>query len=482
MMNRLRRIIRRRKDRGQSLVEIALFLPILIIVLAGLVEVSNLLVTQNRVTTASRIAAGFGAANFSESNWAELDAGSCVGGTACAMGTVAINTVTETLDLSPEVWDVWSINATFDDAGDAFELFTHTHAYGIYDVISEVEWTQIISDVQADMITDLKDGSADTENLSVVASIAYHDIGTILGIPLWQWSGLQTIRGLTVMRVDEIPAFIGCPILPIAIRMDQWSVYPTNWEEMGGGSLLNDPGDPILQFPSEDMWEYPSGNGGDPPAPVYSQLITPATTVVTDEFPRNVPGVRLQNANAGYIYWARDLNTDPSGNFGWLSWQNDPDANALGVSLTAPGDFVDPDPDDGNVQGYKGSHMDLGTGADCPFTDTGNEDGHLAIMEWVANAPGNMNANVVNTAMQFYVDNNTPVFLIVFDYTNQGDGPIDPETGNPVCEENPGSNVLFHVIEFAKVRLIGYQYGGNDKWIVFEFLGWGLECNAPETS
>ena len=51
----------RSQARGQSLVEAALFFPILIFILAGLVEVSNLLMTQNRVTTSSRMAAGFGA-------------------------------------------------------------------------------------------------------------------------------------------------------------------------------------------------------------------------------------------------------------------------------------------------------------------------------------------------------------------------------------------------------------------------------------
>jgi hypothetical protein len=87
-----------------------------------------------------------------------------------------------------------------------------------------------------------------------------------------------------------------------------------------------------------------------------------------------------------------------------------------------------------------------------------------------------MNANIVNTALEFYVDTGTPMFLIVFDYTNQGDGP------EGLCSDNPGSNVSFHVLDFAKVRLIGYQFGGNDKWIVYEFLGWGIQCNAPDPS
>ncbi len=478
-------IVRRWRDHGQSLVEVALFLPILIFILAGVVEVSNLLVTQNRVTTSSRIAAGFGATNFNPDEWAEVDPGTlaCLSGTACAMGEVAINTVTETLDLSPELWDVWSIFAEFDNVGTGFNVFTYTHAYGSFDVISQIEWSQIITDVKSDMLTDLQGASAGTANLGVVAAIAYHDIGTILGLPVWQWTGLQTIRGMTVMRVDEKPPFMGCPIMPISIRIDQFSIYPTNWEEMDGKALSGQ--DPLRMkfFPPEDAWEYPDGKLTNPPAPTYTQTVTATgkSVVNSQNFIRNVPGVTLGFARPGYLYWARDIQNDEglSGNMGWLSWQDEPPASALGESLTYPGDFVDPDPYDGDVQGYRGGRMDLGSGADCPGPLTGNGDGHLAIGEWVANAPGNMNANSINAALQWHVDEDIPMFLIVYDYTNQGEGPQDEPDS---CDENAGESISFHVLDFAKVNLVGYQYTGLERWIVFEFLGWGLQCNAPDYS
>jgi hypothetical protein len=468
------RKLRRREHRGQSLVEVALFLPILLFIMAGLVEVSNLLVTQNRVTTASRISAGFGATNFNEDNWADVDPVTleCLDGTACDMGRVAINTVTETLNLSPELWDVWSINARFDSTGAGFNFFTHTHSYGNFDVIGQLEWSQAITEVQNSMIADLKEGGANTQNLAVVATAAFHDINSILGIPIWQWTGLKTIQGLTVMRVDEKPAFLGCPILPIAIRLDQFSIYPTNWTELGGPNLASAsyPFAPVDLFPAPGDWQYP-----DPP-PTYDQLgsVTGATTSVSpNAFYRNIPGTRLSNAKPGHLYWARDLNSDPSGNFGWLSWQDESNSEALGTSLNWPGDFVDPDPDDNIPQGYKGSAMDMGTTADCPWADSGDGNGHLAIGEWAANAPGNMNANSVKSAMEFYVDTGTPAFLIIYEFTNQAVG------GVPECTDNPGSNVHFKVHEFAKVRLVGYRYQSNEKWILFEFEGWGLECNIP---
>jgi hypothetical protein len=90
-----------------------------------------------------------------------------------------------------------------------------------------------------------------------------------------------------------------------------------------------------------------------------------------------------------------------------------------------------------------------------------------------------MNANEINTALQWHVDGDVPMFLIVYDYTNQGEGP--PEEPD-FCDENSGESISFHVLDFAKVDLLGYQYTGKERWIVFEFLGWGLQCNAPDYS
>ncbi len=85
MLNRWIKLRAIGREKGQSLVETAIFFPILIFILAGAVEVGNLLNTQNKVTTAARSAAGFGAANYDRDDW---------DGTASAMGQVALNTVT----------------------------------------------------------------------------------------------------------------------------------------------------------------------------------------------------------------------------------------------------------------------------------------------------------------------------------------------------------------------------------------------------
>ena len=52
-------------------------------------------------------------------------------------------------------------------------------------------------------------------DIEVVASVPYHNLDTILGIPIWQWTGFRTIRGLTVMRIGERAVNTGCPLIPI---------------------------------------------------------------------------------------------------------------------------------------------------------------------------------------------------------------------------------------------------------------------------
>ena len=103
------------KQRGQSLVEVAITAPILLVILFGLIEVAQLAVTQNRINTAARNSARF-AAN---------------GGEDAGIRLVALNTVTETLDLNSGVWDIWSIRASVDETGSIpADGFKFEHIYG----------------------------------------------------------------------------------------------------------------------------------------------------------------------------------------------------------------------------------------------------------------------------------------------------------------------------------------------------------------
>lgn len=435
-----------KSEYGQSLLEVAIFLPILIFILAGAVEVANLLNTQNKVTTAARSAAGFGSANYDRDDWT---------GTAMAMGQVAMNTVTETLDLDDSLWDVWSIQAVTNANGDGFDTFVATHAYGLNNVISAADWPTLEAQIQTDMLSELQSiGVENAADLEVVASVAYHNIDTILGLPIWQWTGLQTIRGLTVMRVSEMPPYIGCPLLPISVRLNQYSAYPTNWTPDLQINKTIYPADSVLIFPDGNgphAFEYPN------PAPVYmNQASAPALR--SSSFQRNWPGVPLRDAATGYIYLAREEG--PSGSFGWLSWRPPSSAENLRDSLTYPGNYLDP------VAGYPGSAADTGTTADPPYDETGDGDGTLEIHEWVENSTGNISS--AEGIIRGYINSGTPVTIIMTDQTNG----------------QTGENANYRVAGFVIARILGYSFQGSgaEKWILFEFIDWGKVCVSDDAT
>lgn len=420
------------RNKGQSLVETALFLPILLVLLAGLVEVSNLLVTQNRVTTASRVATGFGAANFSGDDWSNPDLW------ATSIANVAMNNVTNTLELDEELWDIWVVKATLNDAGNSYVQWNAQHAYGQNNVVTAEQWTTRETQIQDDVLEALN--NSDT-GLEIVATVAYHDRQSLLGLNAFNFGPLTEVRGLNVMRVDERAPFASCPLIPIAVRFDQFSAYPTNWD---GGQFNPDlyPNDPINKFPTS--YEFPS------PKPVYVNNVS-APNLQTNTFKQNVPGVPLQHAKPGYIYWAREQ--EGPGGFGWLSWDLSNSAPDLKRSIW-PGDFL---------ERYPGGPADNGsidTGGNGP---SGDGDGVLEVGEWLSVPPGNM--RTARTELHKYFKDGkpeTPVILLVYDQTN-GRG---------------GSNAAYRIAGFVKVWIVGFQFTGNPKFMSIEFIEWADECQA----
>ena len=484
-MNKFRSLIKRDLAFGQSLVEVALFMPIFLFMLAGLAEVGNLLITQNRVTTASRMSAGFGASNYDKNNFTVT--------TAIDMGIVAINTVTETMDLSPDMWDIWSIRAKTNSPSSLadldFDFFETVHAYGNNQVIAEALWNDTLKQqIQDKMLADLKSWPSGSTDLEVVASAPFNKVETILGLPIWQWSGFKNLQAMTVMRVNQLNQMTGCPVLPITIRLNQFSIYPWNWDR-GPEEDLNKlgekhPNDPVDLFPigsGPGGWEYPQK-----PEPVYKDLEvikTDSVTTVPDEnygyqYQLNIPGVSLQkaiadiDAAAGNIYWAREQGVD--GNFGWLRWDKKGSAS-LKTSLTYPGDFITEYPDSDADEDNTGDPLPEGV-------KSGDGDDILELGEWLQNETGNVAA--AQGIIEGYVKSGLPVVIIVYGTTN----------ADLLSEEQKvtGDNALFQIYDFIKVRLLGFSFQGGQgqgkdpgsgesaKWILFQFLTSEVTCGETE--
>lgn len=411
-------------QRGQSLVEVALFFPIFIILLAGLVEVSQLLITQNRVSSAARAGARF-ASN---------------GGEDVGILNVVLNTVTQTLDMDENVWDVWVIRGAVDENGTGIIDWEFTHEYGISNTVRSTSIDPI--DIQARILAELQQDEnkvtdvALAQNLKFVATYVIHDVESILGLDaLPQYGGVMSREALSVMRITAEGNAVtnGCDAFPIAVHKGIRSVTPP-----GTGTAFD--------YPNANDFTYPGSN-----RPTYQ------------EFFNNVPDQDLPSAQPGYVY--KIYNGSGQGNFGWLTWNQalPSNANTLTDSLNWPGNSTDYN--DYNIGGNTGPidgwndpdpvYIPLGYIEPGDVTDQSLHEG-----DFVAGDNGISNSINVRNALNEHIDLERTLRVIVW----------DTATAN-------GNNAVYHIDPlqgFAVFRLIGYNLSQN--WILAEFVRWDDSC------
>jgi hypothetical protein len=427
-MDKIKRVLGHRGSLGQSLTETALFLPILLILLAGVVEISSMLNTQNRVATAARVGTSFGQTNYVASDWI---------GTAQSMGLASMNAITETLDVDSERWDVWSIYAKTNPQGTNFTAFTATHVYGDQNLVSAAEWEFMQLNIRSEILANLQStGINSAKDVEVLSTVSYYGLQSMLGLPVWEWAGYERLRGLTVMRLDKPAPYAGCPLLPILVHYEQYSAYPTNW-------YAGEPDPNAKRFP--DVGEF---QGSGYTKPIY-QDDNGQPPLNTATFKQNVPGVHLRHARPGYLYFGRE-DAGPGG-FGFLAW-TDANAPALRNSLFPfPGDFVTK---------YPGSEMDRNVNPP-PGVTYGNDNKRLEVGEWVRASTGNMNA-VSDLVISTYITNGRPSILLLYD--NQ---------------LGTGDNLRYRVAGFVVAKILGISFTSSDKYLAFEFVSFASECEAP---
>lgn len=409
-------------QRGQSLVEVALFLPILVIILAGVIEVSNLVITQNRVSTAARIASRF-AAN---------------GGEDEGMWVVALNSVTQTLEMNETDWDIWSVRGTVASNGTTFSDWKFEHIYGIsntlqYNVISE---TEIMQEVMTQLRVNEDGGNVTTGQMAgmqVVGAVVLHDVHSILGLDvLPNLVGMNTIRGLNVMRkvgLANLEPTDGCDAFPIAIEEGIRSVN----------------GPPNNSVPNS----YPAANQfQNTNPPVYY------------DFPYHVDDRPLLEAQEGYVYYIQD--GFGAGNFGWLNWNEALQASAqtLEGALVWPGNSKDYTPITGGNPLPGWSFRFRGYAEYGDPTDT-----TLNVGDRVQGSTGISASNGIKTVLSGHIDGNRILRLIIWRHETGGYG-------------NSGNNGWYRIVRFGLFRLHGYKLNnsGPGSWILAEFIRWDESC------
>lgn len=396
-----------KKQIGQSLVEVALFLPIFVILLAGIVEISQLVITQNRISNAARVATRFG------SN----------GGEDPGMVTVALNSITQTLNTDEARWDMWAIRGVVAPDGSSFTEWTFDHIYGISQTVlySDVNETAIQQKVLQDLQTNEQGvvNNAIAGDLRIVGAYILHDVDSIIGLDAFPaLAEVSSARALNVMRVTGLNQVQtnGCSAFPIIVDENIRSV--------------TDPNDGIPQatdFPDASAFTYPSS----PPQYNY--------------FTNHVDDIPLLNAKEGYLYLLKS-GAPGTGSFGWLRWNTlytQPNSPALAASLTWPGNS--------NDYPYNGYYE-----PDDP-TDTS-----MNVDDWVATSTGVMNSNDVRTQLEAHIAQERTLRVLIWKTTNG----------------QSGVNLQYQISGFAIFRFHGYRgsSGQGGPWILGEFIRMDTSC------
>ena len=436
---------RNNREWGQSLVETALLLPILLIIIAGLVEISNLIVAQNKTSTAARIGARFGAN----------------GGEPEGIRIAALNSVTQTLELNEEMWDMWVFEGTLNSLGTAFTSGTWNweHVYGLGQTEGYSDVNEIA--VQQEILTDLRsEGDQNAIGVKIVGVMIRHDVETILGLENYI-QGLNSVRGFAVMEVApvmELNQLEGCDAFPLIIEYGQRSIT----EDIYNGIRTQD-------------WDYPRNND----IPVFAT-----------DFPGHVPDIPVSEAMEGSVYLfesqqsASASGCPPGGckvyelgglntNFDFVAWNvhnaYEPDSwnnrQEAENSITWPGNSGSTDPAVAYIDPVIGPSSQNGMHAYDPITGAYDT---VSQAKWNANF-GNFKQYINET-----IDYGRTLRFLTWD-RDFPDGTSTVLTPDVLMENSEGA---YKIRSFVLGRIIGYKLSGSDNWIMIEMLRADTSCGG----
>lgn len=419
------------KQNGQSLVELALFLPLVITMVVGVAEISQYLIITNRVSTASNMGARF-ASN---------------GGENQGIASTSLGAVTQTLEIETNRWDIWAIRGRINVSGTAIEddswEFEHVYGDELTQSFGDVDETEIRTQVYEELLRD-KEGDSNQETgaeTQFAGTLVIYDAESILGLELFL-QDLYSVQQLNVMRTfPTVSTTNGCSAFPILIEKGQRSLGP---------------GNSIQTFPIDSDYggsSYP--NFGD--RPIY------------DDFPNNVPNVPLEQAREGYIYYLQE--GDGQGNFGWVRWNGDVSGQGvLENALTWPGSSTDyTSIPSGNGTEWQ-SNDDLTHVVYGYINPLDANDLEMHIGDYVRGATGSVNSNGVRTQMTAHVQRGRTLRFIVW------------EEG---ATQGTGTNKIYQIVGYVTMRLHAYNLsqggGGGASWILAEFVSLDDSCGQVNT-
>jgi hypothetical protein len=367
MIQRTLKSLFNRHGKGQSLVEVALFLPIFLIILAGVVEVSSILVTQNSVHNAARVGARFGAN----------------GGQDEGIAIAALNAVTDVLKIEDGVWDVWAVRGKIAADGNSFDDWQFNHVFGLQQTTAYSDVVE--ADIQAEVLAKLQTDENGNKPAGIAGGIEFvgtyliYDLESILGLnALQNLAGINSVRSLNVMNnegTDEVVTD-SCTAFPIAVYENIRSLTASTWRT--------------------DI-DYPT------PPPTFNSFVN------------NVPDVSLLQAREGYIY---NIQNGPEASAkGWLAWNTCAgDAGELADALTWPGNSNNYTPGPGNCPA-------TGEPPVPGFIEDGDPtDRSMHIGDFVTSSDGSISSSAARSTIEGHIDLGRNLRVIVYSQFNNDNG------------------------------------------------------------
>jgi hypothetical protein len=210
------------KGKGQSVVELAVMLPILLIIVVGLVELGSVLFTQMTVTNAAREGTRFGVA----------------GGNDDDITTVVSSTLSSILSYDGQNANVYVIRGLTGDDGKFDTSTDDLDADSYWYVRHTISGTSPSQPVSPTVI----EQSLNTPNAKIVIAQAFYDHESLLGLPFVDFlAGQAFLSSYTVMRMES-PGVRqeGCMVLPIALHVSTITDECTEDADHDGHCEMND--------------------------------------------------------------------------------------------------------------------------------------------------------------------------------------------------------------------------------------------------
>ncbi len=213
-----RHVSQRRGKRGQSLAEFALVLPVLLLILAGVLEVSNLLTAYNRIQLAAREGARFGAA----------------GGTDSGVADIVKQTLAQDMTIDSAQMSVLVVRPVVEATSTTnWNWSGHTVALPWGTAVACVYGTDCTERVDpATVLTDLKGEGTNSQWQAIngsrmVVVAVYYRVTTLLNLPFFRIPGEASGRvplsaysvieqEIEIQTISQLSA--GCSAYPIAIE------------------------------------------------------------------------------------------------------------------------------------------------------------------------------------------------------------------------------------------------------------------------